>query len=327
MEDLHIVGVEDGSLVLVDEDGIRHRLAIDETLHARIRQSLPDPGTGRKLSPREIQAQIRAGMSAHDVAQVTGASLEYIERFEGPVLAEREFVIESALAVPVHTAADPLASATTFGDAILERLAILGAVGERWMSWKEPTGWIVKLSFLLGAVEHDARWQFDPKRQTLSPVNAEAVGLSQQDAEPEPPVPHLRAVPPVTSAVEAVVELADRFDSGQFAVDPSALADSGPVLSSVGRGQRTTTSQHQTADLLDALRRRRGQRESAGPEDDAGPAMSGSVRLVELEIETEFHPSADAGRATGPIGKRKGRPTLPSWDEIVFGARGDDDPA
>jgi hypothetical protein len=29
--------------------------------------------------------------------------------------------------------------------------------------------------------------------------------------------------------------------------------------------------------------------------------------------------------ATGPLGKRRGRASMPSWDEIVFGARSDDD--
>jgi hypothetical protein len=29
--------------------------------------------------------------------------------------------------------------------------------------------------------------------------------------------------------------------------------------------------------------------------------------------------------ATGPLGKRRGRASMPSWDEIVFGARSDDE--
>jgi len=324
MEDLQIVGTEDGALVLEAPDGARYRLAIDEQLHASVRQPLGDQGTNRRLSPREIQAQIRAGMTAHEVAAMTGASLEYIERFEGPVMAEREFVIESALQVPVHTAAaDPLAPPVTFGDAILERLRILDGADERWTSWKDSSGWVVRLTYTIGVVEHDARWQFDPKRQTLSPINAEAVGLSQQESTPEP-VPHLRAVPvlPADPPVRSVSS-EDRFDSGAFAVDPSDFADSGPVLAPVGRSRGDATEGHShTADLLEALRRRRGQREGTAPEDEANPA-SGGIRLVEIDIDTEAHVTH---RQTGPQPRgKKGRPTLPSWDEIVFGARPEDD--
>src|SRR5690606_33982224 len=112
-----------------------------------------------------------------------GAPIEYIQRFEGPVLAEREFVVQAALDVPVRTAGDtdPLAQAGTFGIAIRERLAGLGASGERWSSWKEAAaGWVVKRSFTAEQIDHDARWQFDPRKQSLVPLTNEAVTLSQQ---------------------------------------------------------------------------------------------------------------------------------------------------
>lgn len=329
MEELHIVGVEAGSLVLAGDDGRRFGLPIDEALHARIRESIVvDQGAARRLSPKEIQAHIRGGLTAHDVAQITGTPLEYVERFEGPVMAEREFVVQSALAIPVHTAsADPLAQASTFGDAILERLHILDAVGERWSAWKEASGWVVKLGYLLGAIEHDARWHFDPKRQTLSPINAEAVGLSRQDPGHDTEPPRLRAVVPLR-ADEDPADFADRFDSGAFAVDPSSMIDSGPVLAPIGSRPlpRQQSARHdQTADLLEALRRRRGERETPALEDEF--EEGGSIHVVELDIEIDELPADSQAprQRTGGFGARKGRPTMPSWDEIVFGARADDD--
>lgn len=330
MDELHIVGVEDGSLVLTGPGGDRYMLAIDDALHARIRQSIAsDPGTARKLSPKEIQAHIRGGMSAVDVAQVTGAPLEYIERFEGPVMAEREYVVESALAIPVHmAAADPLAQAATFGDAILERLHILDAEGERWSAWKESSGWVVKLGYMIGAIEHDARWHFDPKRQTLSPINAEAVGLSRQDPGHEIEPPRLRAVVPLRTDDDAPSQ-PERFDSDAFAVDPASMIDSGPVLAPIGSRpapRQQHTGHDQTADLLEALRRRRGERETPAYEDES--ASPASMRVVELDIDLEIddEPQEVAPRhKTGGLGPRKGRAPMPSWDEIVFGARSDDD--
>ena len=341
MQDLRVIGVENGALLVAADDGERYRIPIDEVLQSKLRQTQPEPGNGRKLAPREIQAHIRAGMSAQDVSSITGVPLEYIQKFEGPVLAEREFVVESALAVPVHTAdLDPSKEAVTFGTAIRERLHELGAVGERWASWKEmASGWVVKLSFTANQIDHDARWSFDPRKLALAPLNSEAIQLSQQgDAASGPLIPRLRAV-----AADDQKPDASRFDSGAFDVDDSVVAapqpaPTAPMAEAVPYG-RNSTGEHdapahsQTADLLEALRRRRGERESALYEDDEDDARTahpstGAIRLVEVPLG-DFGGEADSQRQTGPQGRssRKGRVAMPSWDEIVFGARPDEDPA
>ncbi len=112
MQDLRVIGTEDGALLVSDDDGTRYRLPVDDVLQLKLRQVTPDPSIGQRLAPRDIQAYIRSGMSAEDVATITGAPLDHIQRFEGPVLAEREFIVTSALSVPVHTAleTDPLAT-------------------------------------------------------------------------------------------------------------------------------------------------------------------------------------------------------------------------
>lgn len=383
MQELKVIGIESGSLLVASDEGAKYRVAIDEVLTARLRQSSPDTGTGRKLSPREIQSQIRAGMSAEDVAAITGASLEYVQRFEGPVLAEREYVIESALNVPVHVAVDPdpLGGAATFGTVIRKRLSDAGALGERWASWKEEGGsWVVKLTFVAELVEHDARWGFDPKKQTLAPLNQEAILLSQQGELPSTLIPRLRAVPADERPESS------RFDSGAFEVtDAHAVpfpADL-PVLAPVVPGRAAAEAPargNQTADLLEALRRRRGERDPMDPEHedplaDSTSTSTGTVRLLDIPLDlpdeepigSAHTPSAGLSRqqqetqpnprlphgtgsfgpgsvngtgspnstgsfgttgsmnGTGPLGRKRGRAQMPSWDEIVFGARGDDD--
>lgn len=343
MQDLRVIGVENGALLVAADDGERYRIAIDEVLQSKLRQSQPDPGSGRKLAPREIQAHIRAGMSAQDVSSITGVPLEYIQKFEGPVLAEREFVVETALGVPVHTAdLDPSKEAVTFGTVIRERLHELGAVGERWASWKEmASGWVVKLSFTANQIDHDARWSFDPRKLALAPINSEAVQLSQQgDGASGPLIPRLRAVTPTEPD-------SSRFDSGAFAVDdaaaPATMAapeptPTAPMAEAVPYGRSSVAeteppAHSQTADLLEALRRRRGERESALYEDDEDDARNahpstGSIRLVEVPLGDFADDGGDSQRQTGPQGRsRKGRVAMPSWDEIVFGARPDEDPA
>jgi len=356
MQDLRVIGVENGALLVASEDGTRYRIAIDEVLQSKLRKAAPDPGAGRKLAPKEIQAHIRSGMSAQDVSSITGVPLEYIQRFEGPVLAEREFVVESALNVPVHIAieADPLSHGTTFGAAIRERLYDLGAINERWASWKEVGGgWIVKLAFTADQIDHDARWSFDPKKAALAPLNNEAVTLSQQGDIAGTLIPRLRAV----GGDERVVD-SSRFDSGAFSeseleghpsmprgeVSPLARpSESSPAVSAAAINRDPASSvadSNETADLLEALRRRRGERESAHFDDDSAhdsSPLSGGIRLIDIPLDGYSDASpVDQDELPGNTAQqptvlqpkaRRGRAAMPSWDDIVFGARPDDDQA
>ena len=366
MQDLRVIGVENGALLVASDDGTKYRIAIDEVLQSKLRQALPDPGSGRKLAPREIQAHIRSGMSAEDVASITGVPLEYIRKFEGPVLAEREFVVNSALGVLVHTAMeiDPLGGGSTFGTVIRERLYDLGAIDERWASWKEVGGgWVVKLAFSAEQIERDARWRFDPKKAALSPLNNEAIALSRQGDAAGTLVPRLRAVGDEERQPDQ-----SRFDSGAFTNDELALQD--PATGAGGRREGSSrletvhygrldeapaavsdaainraptvdeTESNQTADLLEALRRRRGERESATFTDESAgsPSQSahpsgGIIRLVDVPLDVFGDRNDDRPGNTAPqpnvfqprASSRKGRASMPSWDEIVFGARSDDD--
>ncbi|MBC7591608.1 MAG: DUF3071 domain-containing protein, partial [Salinibacterium sp.] len=305
MQDLRVIGVESGALLVAADDGTRYRIPIDEMMQSKLRQSVPDPGSGPRLSPREIQAHIRSGMSAQDVASITGASFEYIQRFEGPVLAEREFVVQSALGVPVKATADtdPMSQGRNFGTVIRERLHDLGAIDERWASWKDPeTGWIVKLSFTAKEIDHDARWSFDPKKQSLSPLNGEAVTLSQQGEAGGSMMPRLRAVSEPDSD-------ASRFDSGAFALSESQQLSSqphstGPVSITRGRiDDQGQGPQNQTSDLLEALRRRRGERESASFDDSESRAShpsTGTIRIVDVQMDVFDDESEDPIRTTAP---------------------------
>jgi hypothetical protein len=340
MQDLRVIGVENGGLLVVADDGTRYRIPVDEVLQSKLRQAVPDPGVGRKLAPREIQAHIRSGMSSQDVASITGVPLEYIQKFEGAVLAEREFVVETALGVPVHTVleTDPLAQGSTFGTVIRARLYDLNAINERWASWKEAgAGWIVKLAFTANQIDHDARWRFDPKKLALDPMNGEAVTLSQQGESAGALIPRLRAVHPDERHPDAA-----RFDSGAFDLTDTQVSDAGDQTPLANRppaqpALEQPAEMNQTADLLEALRRRRGEREAANFEGEPpAPGVpspmhpsTGSIRIVEVPLTIpDDDPSGNRSTAPQPgVPKsgRKGRQAMPSWDEIVFGARPDDD--
>jgi Protein of unknown function (DUF3071) len=345
MEQLKVIGTEDDVLVLATESGERFSLAVDDVLRIELRKARRERDADTdavRPSPREIQAHIRGGLSAQEVAELLGARVEDVARFEGPVLAEREHIVGQALSVPVLLGAeiDPDVH-PTFGGAVRAKLAEAGASGERWTSWKEPTGWIIKLEFTSNEVAHDARWGFDPRRSTLSPLNADAIQLSRQGSLPEGLIPRLRALDASPAKDDS------RFDSGAFG--PRRLPDADldapdlhePVApavqqAAIKRADATSVTSSETADLLEALRRRRGQREALpGTEEAAVPRSHAPVALFDA-----LEPGYEDSRAEGfsddvdldieqaavaeAAGRRKGRTSMPSWDEIVFGARTED---
>jgi hypothetical protein len=372
MQELTVIGVENGALLVASELGERYRIAIDDVLQSRIRQSIAPQNNSKRISPREIQGHIRAGLSADEVARLTGASAEYVERFEGPVLAERAYVVNSALKVAVQsdTLTDPLNEepTSTFGEAITERLESLNASDDRWASWKEESGWVVKLSFTANQIDHDARWSYDPKRHALAPLNNEAVTLSQHGELTEGLIPRLRAV-------------GTRTDDS-IEPRPQPVVDSSPVAEPLAFGRGHTESSpaataaaikrsdvaqddnlNQTADLLEALRRRRGEREAASYPDVATSVDDAVSQLTEADsisgvrgsTGNHHQPAESTGKApslwaavakdtpldgidagqgaqgsqpdSGAASKpqKRSRAAMPSWDEIVFGARTDDD--
>ncbi|GAA1674081.1 septation protein SepH [Microbacterium lacus] len=343
MEQLKVIGTEDDVLVLVTESGDRFSLAVDDVLRVELRKARREREADANVvrpSPREVQMHIRAGMSAQEVAELLGARVEDVARFEGPVLAEREHIVSQALAVPVLLGADIDPDVhPTFGGAVRAKLGEAGAVGERWTSWKEPTGWVVKLEFTANQVDHDARWGFDPRRSTLSPLNSDAIQLSRQGSLPEGLIPRLRALDSAPAKDDS------RFDSGAFG--PRRLPDADlespdirePVAPAVQeaamkRADSTAVTSSETADLLEALRRRRGQREPLPGADEAdAPRPQAPVALFDaLEPGYEESPPEPTAVQSGieneavneGPGRRKGRTSMPSWDEIVFGARTDD---
>ncbi len=168
MQDLRLVGVHDDAehLLLSGTGGEIYRLRIDEALRvAASRTAKASRMTARgtdaekpRLSPRDIQIQIRAGATAEAVAESSGLDLAHIRRYEGPVLAEREYIARQARAVEVSAAApahDGYRSA--FGDnpASLEemvacRLTAFGIdpASVVWDAWRRPDGaWTVTADF------------------------------------------------------------------------------------------------------------------------------------------------------------------------------------
>jgi hypothetical protein len=273
MQDLRLVGVHDDGthLLLSGAGGEMFQLPIDEALRTASRSAVK-PRVERPsvpMSPRDIQARIRAGATAADVAESSGLPLAKVERYEGPVLAEREYVAQQARKVEVATPSpghDIYRSAfgdspATLGDMVGHRLAAHGIdpATVEWDSWRRQDGtWTVSATFETkngGAAgigeEPPALWTFSPARKSLQNANRWAQQLSE--LEPlDGPVPARRL-----SAVS------DRpFD---FETDADAV--------SAGQSGHAHAGKEKESDgLLDMLRSRRGQR--LGVDEDSDDALA-----------------------------------------------------
>ncbi|WP_458246088.1 septation protein SepH [Streptomyces sp. MAI_2237] len=341
MPELRVVAVSnDGTrLVLKAADSTEYTLPIDERLRAAVRGDRPRLGqieieVESHLRPRDIQARIRAGATAEEVAQLAGIPVDRVRRFEGPVLAERAFMAERARKTPVRRPGEN--AGPQLGEAVQERLLLRGAEKDtvQWDSWRRDDGtWEVLLVYRVAGEPHSASWTYDPPRRLVQAVDEEArslIGESDDLAAPEPSfpfVPRIARLPrdrPLDRALDR----------------PSLPAQASEPAEEVTAGERDSLTS-----LLEAVPSFRGDLVVPERPSDTSPPEE-EPPAVEPEAEEPPAPAASAGSAYADVlmprsvgshrdrligatdrqaeadGVRPGRrAAVPSWDEIVFGTR------
>ncbi|MFI6897889.1 septation protein SepH [Streptomyces sp. NPDC050256] len=349
MPELRVVAVSnDGTrLVLKAADSTEYTLPIDERLRAAVRNDRARLGqieieVESHLRPRDIQARIRAGASAEEVAQFAGIPVDRVRRFEGPVLAERAFMAERARKTPVRRPGEN--TGPQLGEAVQERLLLRGADKEtvQWDSWRRDDGtWEVLLVYRVAGEPHSASWTYDPPRRLVQAVDDEArslIGETDDVAAPEPSfpfVPRIARLPrdrPLDRALDRQME---------------RPAPPPPPEPEERIGGVTASERDSLTSLLEAVPSFRG--DMVVPERPAPPeppALEPAVREPEAEEPSAPAASAGAGSAYADVlmpravaghrdrltgttdrqaeadGVRPGRrAAVPSWDEIVFGTR------
>src|SRR5262252_4663167 len=134
MQELRLVAVsEDGSyLVLATAGrGTRFTLPVDDRLRAAVRGHFSRLGqfeieVESPLRPKEIQARIRAGETAEEIAESAGIPVERVRWFEGPVLQEREYMAQQAQRVTVRRQGETGGPTPPLGEMVEERLGRRG---------------------------------------------------------------------------------------------------------------------------------------------------------------------------------------------------------
>jgi hypothetical protein len=165
-----LVGLsQDGkSLIVATESGEELAVAVDERLRATLRGDRPRLGQleiemETSLSPRDIQARIRAGGTLEDVAKVAGLPLDRVERFAAPVLAEREHMARLAMASSVRRRGET-SGHRSLRLAVTERLGARGVDLETvaWDSYRLSDGrWTVTADYRSGEGSRHATFTFD----------------------------------------------------------------------------------------------------------------------------------------------------------------------
>ncbi len=243
MQELRFVAVsEDGSYAVLAVPGRsgRYILPIDERLRAvalgqTSRLAQYEIEVESPLRPKEIQARIRAGETAEEIADAAGIPVERVRWFEGPVLAERAYIADQAQVGSVRRAGDSAGPGPRLGEIVTARLSAAGTdpADGQWDSRKRGDGnWQVSLTFPSGGRLHVAEWVFDPRRRHVMPDDDNAARLSLPESElpAEPvPMPGEATVTPIASRLSAAAGMGGGAIGGpgvsRFRPDRSVIPD------------------------------------------------------------------------------------------------------
>jgi hypothetical protein len=321
MEDLRLIESNEEFLVLESAAGEKFRLLIDDELRSATRKVISVKAVSDSITPKEIQQQIRAGVSIAHLSAQTGLSSDLIEKFAAPVLDEIAYVVSSAQAIRLSIAgARPNTTEhVEFGEVISGRLRASGASGAAWSAIKiEGSAWRVSIDFSLGDQSHSAAWIFEPRKLTLAPENDMAIRLSTEEVLATQPAVSLR----VLSTEEPVAEVP--VAAVVATIEHETLEEE--------LGHQVEVETNATTDLLLAMRMKRESRKSEHVKEDTVEKAEPEPTLEAAETAEPIAPEAiapvtseEAVESKKPAAEvKKARASMPSWDQIVFGSKADD---
>jgi hypothetical protein len=345
---------EDGqALVLADEVGRLLALPIDDRVSGAVTHEThpTSPGSSvavmhpetamASLSPRDIQARIRCGESAEDVARVAGVPVDRVLRYAGPVLQERAMLAQHARRTRLKTSD----SGAPLAEVVDSRLAQHGIDTDKisWDAFRRDDGtWRIVATWPSGKATAQALWDLDKGRQVVSPHDDMAQYLCAERPTQilgQDPVPERNF-------------LAERSGHGL----PGPARSSEPARGGHGLpAAETTAPARPAAHTRDPIRAGRdallasldrplsGSRglDTAGPSEPRRPVAGGAAALLgggsgsafddesDLPKEVPAVPSlavlrprrtvGQQGQQTSESDETKPRKRLPSWDDVLFG--------
>ena len=285
------------------------------------------------LRPRDIQSRIRAGETPEAVAEAAQTTVDRIMAFAAPVLAERAHVADRAQRSSVRRRA----GAGAVGVLPARGEAVPVSCGRNidpdsveWDAWRREDGrWTLIGTTLATRAPGHAAFIYDGPGNYVIAEDDEArwlVGESAAVAQGAEPRDRRRArarrltsrrgrAAPGDDAIELPLRRATR--SGWSSRRPAGPVRGPPVAAAMARTGSMPTSREAFLDVEPgrgsaATRRRR----RAAALDDEGAVVPSRPGLPGGAPEPEPDEPPAPRR---PVRKSRGRASVPSWDEIMFG--------
>jgi hypothetical protein len=198
MSDLRLTGKnpEGTHLILADAQGEEFTVRISDTLRATVNQprltSVVSPDDSEVMSVREIQRRLRAGETMDAIARDGRVSVDKVERFAGPILQERVYILDQAFLVVLRK--ESAREQETFLELVTARLAPRGIDSDSlsWNSWRLDDGtWTIDLSYPNRDGQGNATWNFDLNRRLIVATNENARWMLGQEPATRPHTPGL----------------------------------------------------------------------------------------------------------------------------------------
>ena len=194
---------EDGlHLSLQDNNGNEYTVRVSDTLRATVNQQrLMAVPTNLEptVSIKEIQRLLRAGQTSDQIARENNISIEKIERFAGPILSERIYIIDQAQQIVIRKEGGR--DAVTLLGVVISRLAPRNIDSSElsWDTWRLEDGtWTIELHYPNSTGIGIAQWNFDAVLRTVISMDENARWMMGDEPAPRQlPTPGL--VPTETS--------------------------------------------------------------------------------------------------------------------------------
>mgnify|MGYP000008431204 FL=1 len=191
MSELRLTGKnpEGTHLTLTNPIGEEFTIRISDTLRATVNQprlaAVATNDDVETMSVKEIQRRLRSGETMDSIARDGHISVEKVERFAGPILQERVYILDQAFSVVLRK--ESARDQETFYDVVISRLAPMGVDSDSlsWNTWRIDDGtWTIDLSYPNRDGHGSATWNFDLNRRSITATNENARWMLGQEPAP-----------------------------------------------------------------------------------------------------------------------------------------------
>jgi hypothetical protein len=187
---------------LQDDEGNEFTVRVSDTLRSTVNQqrlmavaSTEEP----TVTIKEIQRLLRAGHTAEQIARENNTTIEKVERFAGPILSERIYIIDQAQQIAIRKEGGR--DAVTLLGVVISRLAPRNIDSSElsWDTWRLEDGtWTIELHYPNSTGVGIAQWSFDATLRTVTSMDENARWMMGDEPAPRQlPTPGL--VPTETS--------------------------------------------------------------------------------------------------------------------------------